>query len=65
MKFKWDDVDHIIELPDVYDGWSVAVLKDGSVWNRWSNDTEDGPLVGYERRYAATQRYITENLVRP
>lgn len=58
MKFSHADVDHIIELPEVYDGWSIAVLKDGTWWNRWSNDDDTGPREGYERRYRLTQVYI-------
>ena len=51
-------VDHLIELPGVYDGWSIAVFQDGTVLNRWSNDDGTGPEPGYERRYAATQKAI-------
>jgi len=29
-------IDYLIELRGVYDGWSVAVLKDGTRVNRWA-----------------------------
>lgn len=37
------------ELRDVYDGWSVAELPDGTLLNRWTEGT---------RRHAITQDYI-------
>lgn len=59
---KYDDykdrIDHLHEIRGVYDGWSVAVLNDGTMVNRWANDAGDGPEPGYERRYAATQEYM-------
>ena len=55
-----EDVAYRIELPGVYDGWSVALLTDGTMRNRWENP--DGtPREGYERRWAATQEYIDRN----
>ena len=57
-KIGGQNVDHIIEITGVYDGWSVAVLEDGTRWNRWANDTQDGPEPGYERRYEATAAYL-------
>lgn len=53
-----DEIDHTIQLSDVYDGWSIAVLKDGRVINRWANDEGTGPAEGYERRYELTQRTL-------
>lgn len=53
----------IIEAQEVYDGWSIIELNDGTVMNRWS-DFHRGPLVaepGYERRYNATERIIDAN----
>jgi hypothetical protein len=47
-----DDVDHLIELHDVYDGWSIAVLKDGTLVNRWAG------YADYERRARKTQDEI-------
>lgn len=52
------DIDHLIELPDVYDGWSIAVLKDGTRVNRWANADDTGPREGYERRYTLTQQAL-------
>jgi hypothetical protein len=49
---NWDDIDHTIEIRGLYDGWSIAVMKDGTVVNRWAG------LAGYERRAAATDEYI-------
>lgn len=51
-------IDHTIELRGVYDGWSIAVLTDGTLVNRWANDADDGAEPGYERRFAATQVHI-------
>mgnify|MGYP003544319687 FL=1 len=39
-----------IELRGIYDGWSVAKMKDGTLVNRWK--PEDG------RRYTETQAWI-------
>jgi hypothetical protein len=48
---------HLVELRGVYDGWSIAVMKDGSLVNRWADD--DGSAAeGYERRWAATDEVI-------
>lgn len=47
---------HLIELRGVYDGWSVAVMKDGTLVNRWGDG--DGPYAGYERRFNATAEAI-------
>ena len=48
---------HIIELRGVYDGWSIAVLKDGSLVNRWA-EPDGTPSAGYERRFKATEEAI-------
>lgn len=45
------------ELPGVYDGWSVAVYKDGTMKNRWAND-DGSAREGYERRFEPTQQAI-------
>jgi hypothetical protein len=52
------DIDHLIELWGVYDGWSIAVMTDGTLRNRWANETGDGPEPGYERRWGATEAAI-------
>lgn len=51
-------VSYYIELREVYDGWSIEVLVDGTVRNRWADPETGGPLVGYERRWRATQDVI-------
>lgn len=54
-----EEVDHLIEITGVYDGWSIAVLKDGTVCNRWGAGFEiTRPREGYERRFRATEAYI-------
>lgn len=55
MDYEQDDIDHLIEIRGVYDGYSVIVLKDGTWVNRWAG------VPGYERRAAATQEYIEAN----
>lgn len=54
-KFNEQDVDHYIEVREIYDGWSVAVLKDGTHINRW--DPHEEPY-----RFAATNKFIGEVL---
>ena len=54
----WDQVEYTIELPGVYDGWSIALMKDGTLFNRWANEEGTGPAKGYERRYERTQHHI-------
>lgn len=46
------EVDHLIELRGVYDGWSVKVLKDGTRINRWAG------IPGYERRAAIVEAFL-------
>ena len=54
------DIAYLIEIRGVYDGWSIAVMKDGTMRNRWAND--DGtPVEGYERHWAATEEYMKED----
>lgn len=55
------NVDHLIELPDVYDGWSIAVISEPSYAyvNRWAD--ENNPTrarSGYERRFRMVEEYI-------
>lgn len=47
--FNPDRVDVYIEIQGLYDGWSVAKMKDGSLVNRWNPD---------DYRYKATQEWI-------
>lgn len=57
MTIDSKDIGHLIELRGVYDGWSIAVLKDGALVNRWADDN-GAPLDGFERRWAATEEAI-------
>lgn len=54
-----DQVDHLVELRGVYDGWSIAVYTDGTIHNRWA-DSKGQPHPGYERRWAATRDAIAQ-----
>lgn len=54
----WDEIESIIELRGVYDGWSVAVLKDGTHVNRWKDHETGKALEGYEYRYDVTEAYL-------
>jgi len=54
-----DDIAYLVEIPGVYDGWSVAVHKDGSMTNRWARLHEEyyaSEVI--TDRYEATQRWI-------
>lgn len=54
-----DQICHLIELRDVHDGFSIAVLHDGTQLNRWASCSDPArPSPGYERRYYATQDVI-------
>lgn len=55
-----ENIDHVIEIRGVYDGWSVAVLTDGTWVNRWA----EGEWAGSRRDYE-TELYITEHGPRP
>jgi len=44
-----DDVECLIEIRGIYDGWSVKKMKDGSYVNRWEAD---------DRRHKPTQEWI-------
>lgn len=44
-----DEVESFIELRGVYDGWSIAKMKDGSYANRWPEE---------DHRYKRTQDFI-------
>jgi hypothetical protein len=50
-----DDVAYLIELREVYDGWSIKVLHDGTWVNRWPET---------DRRHAPTQLAIEHHLSR-
>jgi len=60
------NVDHIIEIPGVYDGWSIAVISDPTYCyvNRWADENNPTiPMPGYERRFRATEEYIERSKV--
>lgn len=58
-----DPIDHLIELRGVYDGWIIAVHKDGTLHNRWAD--EDGNAIpGYERQWRATEEAIAKYRLR-
>lgn len=50
----------LIELRDVYDGWSIVLTPENTLVNRWANAEGTGAEPGYERRYEATERAIDE-----
>lgn len=61
VSFSWRDVETSIELPHVYDGASVLVMKDGTMLNRWASDSDpDQPAPGYERRFYATKEWMEQ-----
>ena len=43
------NVEYYIEVRGIYDGWSVAKMKDGSYVNRWAET---------DRRYQPTEDWI-------
>ena len=49
-----EQVEVLIEVQGIYDGWSVAKMKDGRVLNRWDKITEP-------YRWDKTQQWIDEN----
>lgn len=48
---------YLIEIPEIYDGFSITVYEDGTMENRWGDGTGN-PLAGYEYRWKATEDYI-------
>ena len=52
MQYRESEIDHVIEIRGIYDGYSITVLKDGTVINRWAG------VPGHEERAARTQEYI-------
>lgn len=49
-----DEVVLLIEIRGIYDGWSVAKMKDGRLVNRWPED---------DRRHKPTQNWISNQIV--
>ncbi len=50
-----DDVDHSIEIPEIYDGVAVWVLKDGRWINRFAGQE------GWEHRARLVDEWIAQN----
>ena len=48
-----------IELDYVYAGWSVAVLEDGRLANRWEDARDQFP-----ERFEATQEWISAQMAK-
>ena len=48
-----DEVAMTIEVRGIFDGWSVAQMKDGRLLNRWPPD---------DRRHQPTQEWIAAHL---
>ena len=56
---NFDDVDFLIEYAEIYDGWSVAVMKDGTCVNRWEDPENPGCAIpGCERLLEATRKAL-------
>ena len=55
------DVDYLVEVRGVYDGWSIAVMKDGSYVNRWEDPDNPGCAVpGFESRFEKIRAALEE-----
>lgn len=55
-EFNREDVEIFIEVRGIYDGWSVAKMKDGSYRNRWpEDDRRHKPTAEVIRRMIATE----------
>lgn len=52
------EIDFTYEIRPLYDGWSIAVLRDGTIINRWANPVlaKDDPTIRHRR--TATEQYI-------
>lgn len=51
------EIDFTYEIRPLYDGWSIAVLKDGTLINRWLDPAfPDNPTIRHRR--TATEQYI-------
>jgi hypothetical protein len=56
---NFDNVDYYIEYDEIYDGWSVAVMKDGTRVNRWEDPENPGHAIpGCEPRFEATRKAL-------
>jgi hypothetical protein len=54
LQIDGHDVTQTIELPFIYDGWSIAITDDGRTWNRWGK-------LDYPGRYNATREWMELN----
>ena len=52
MEIDGKQVIGLIELRGIYDGWSIAVLEDGTRYNRWAG------REGEEHRAELTEAFI-------
>ena len=51
-----EEIDHYIEIRGIYDGWSVAKMKDGRLLNRWPpDDRRHKPTQDWIARFKATE----------
>ena len=53
VSYKKEDIAMLFESRDIYDGYSVVQLKDGTFVNRWDEEK-------YPWRHAKTEEYIKE-----
>lgn len=51
-----DGIAWLVELRGVYDGWSVAVMQDGTRVNRWGKNGVAYP--GHERQFETVESYL-------
>lgn len=53
------EIDILIEIPQIYDGYSVIVYKDGTFVNRWASYVEAEPDNAlFKRRFEETEKAI-------
>lgn len=57
MTFNSEEVAYFVELQGVYDGWSIAIMKDGSKVNRWDKNINP-------ERWKATQDVLDREIDR-
>jgi hypothetical protein len=44
-RMNFDNVDCYIEYDEIYDGWTVAVMKDGNRVNHWQDPENPGRAI--------------------
>lgn len=47
------EVEYLVEIRGLYDGWTFAVMKDGTAVNRWPAD---------DRRHAVTEESMRQHM---